>query len=105
MKTIRMVLALLALTFLVGCETTNPSPPQFRNIFIKPSASMTQNCAIAAPMRKEDFLKLSNDDQKKILAEYSVKLLGDLKNCNDRFGSLREWYVEQEKLYAKDNPK
>lgn len=105
MKIFLIALAVFILTALAGCDTMPRQPPQIRNVLIKPSAALIQKCPISAPPNKEAFLKLDDNEQKKVLGQYGVKLQGDLKNCNDRWDTLGEWYVQQEKIHTKDNPK
>jgi hypothetical protein len=105
MKYLKMVLVLLALTALFGCETAPRQPPQWRNVFIKPSAALTKDCPVSPPPSKAAFMKMTADERVEVLSKYSVALLGNLGNCNEQWASYRKWQDEQEKIHTKDNPK
>lgn len=107
MKKFSLLMALCALTLLTGCGNLLPPKPivQTRNVFITPSAALTQDCPISAPPTKEAFLQASEAERQQLLTKYSVALLGDLKGCNTQWATLRQWEAEQQQIYTKGNPK
>ena len=105
MKYLKLLAAVALLAILAGCATPTPPAPQFRNIFVAPSASLMKDCAISAPPSKEAFMKATDEERTKFLRDYNIKLLGDMKNCNAQWASLRDWMVKQEAIHTKDNPK
>ena len=105
MKKIFLLLTLLVLTMLAGCDTMLKQPPQWRNVFVKPTAAMTKDCPITAPPDKKAFMAASENERLKILGTSDIQHLGDLQNCNEQWKALRQWYAEQEVIYTKGNPK
>lgn len=107
MKKILMLVVLAAISLLMGCSTMEqqPQPTQFRNVFVKPSAALTKDCPVSAPPDKAAFMAASEKERIKMLGAADLMLQGDLKNCNDQWQTLRDWYVQQEAIHTKNNPK
>jgi hypothetical protein len=106
MKIIKILLAVAVAVIMAGCATTDTEQPvRTRNIFIKPSASMMLDCAITAPPEKTKFMAATQDERFAMLRDYNIKLLGDLKKCNQQWSGIREWMATTEQIQTKDNPK
>ncbi len=102
MSIVKIWLALMLATLLAACghNQVQPEPPQFRNVLITPSASMTKNCSLSAPPAKEAYLAASEAKKIELLSKAILQNQGDVKKCNEQWKALRDWYVEQEKIHG-----
>jgi hypothetical protein len=56
--------------------------------------SMLSVCDVSAPPAKQDYLKLTYPEKEKVLVDYSLRLLTDLRLCNVKIKTALEAQAE-----------
>jgi hypothetical protein len=96
-----IVLALMYI--LSGCSTPRPIERVVYKTEIKvievPS-NLLKPCLVHQPPKETDYLESNIDDKEDLLTNYTILLLGDLKNCNDQLGLIKDFQDHQKQLYG-----
>lgn len=94
MNKLNILLTLLICFILLGCSTS----PKYEKIEIKETSviyqtvpeDLTEPCLPSnRPPSSEEYISLKPHERETSLRQYSVTLMGDLKNCNIKLEKIR----------------
>lgn len=96
----QLFLTILFSFILVGCGST----PKYNKLDIQDSTVITQRvpeeltepCIPKKPPIKEEYLKLKPHEREAAMSNYSISLLGTIKECNDRMQKIRNLSIEKQ---------
>jgi hypothetical protein len=91
------VLSLIT-SLLLGCSFSKPPTQVVTEYKLKPitiPAELLKNCDITPPPSKKVYLSSDYQGKENTLAEYAVRLLTDLKVCNNQILSIKKYQEEQ----------
>ena len=80
----KIIAAMIIAFMLTGCfGTTKPLQVKDTEVrYEKIPKSLTEPCVPEVPKVKEEYMKLKPHERESYLAEYSVSVLGTVKDCN-----------------------
>ena len=76
-----------------------------KSVVVEPSAALVQNCPVTAPAEKDVFIASTQEARLDWSVKYNIKLLSDMKKCNEQWSTLRKWVDDQKAIYNKPDPK
>ena len=98
----KIVIALLVAILAGGCACPTPQVVvKTEHVLVVPSPELTQPCTVTAPPDKETYINSSSADKEKMLFLLSSDLYSNLKECNNHWANLNQWYTDQGKIYNK----
>jgi len=65
-----------------------------KRVVITPPDEMIKTIAIPKPPKREMYIKSDVKDRERILAKYSIELIGNSKKLNNRMKNLQKWKKE-----------
>lgn len=101
-KIVALVLLLLVLWSLVGCATTEKVVTKNEIKVVEIPRHLLEKCKVTKPPYSPDsFAALSKDERVKVLSEYNISLLGDLKTCDNRLDLIEDYQRREVDLIKK----
>lgn len=100
---LKFVFAAMLVFLLSACMHTAPIQPIAlpTYVYVDVPPQLTKDCEVTKPPTEEAYISLSMENKEKQLYIYSSSLLGNLSECNIRLRALKNWNIEQKKVYTK----
>lgn len=101
--TFALLLVALAITIMLsGCQIPPAPPvPQIKYVLVEPSTDLLVDCGVSKPPTPQTYISADPTGRTAQLYAYSSALLNDLTQCNKHWSELRQWFVDQKKVYSK----
>lgn len=100
-----VVICLVAIIALEGCGHTEKIVYKTENVLIAPPDELIVKCSSTNPPDKVAFITAKPEQQIKLLTDNSTEQMGNLNKCASTVESIRQWKVDQLKIFTKDKPK
>ena len=102
MKKTLFVLLTVLVVMMTGCGTNNIKPPIIEPktyVVSFPEALLTA-CVATQPPKQSVYIGSDSLGREKLLTDYTIALLKDLKNCSDQIAELRSLQEKQKQIYS-----
>ena len=92
-------LLVVSLAVLAGCQTPQ-TVTVVKTTPVLPADDLIVDCDVAPPPDLELYLSLSDDEKEQMLVDTYNQATSFAIVCNARQGKLRQWKIEQQKLFT-----
>ncbi len=92
-------------TLLVACASTPTVVEKTKYVLVEPDETMLNTCDSTKPPKKDEYVNNTLIDKENILYTYSISLLKDLSNCNNKIITIKNWFNQQKEIYNKESTK
>jgi hypothetical protein len=99
MKKLSLIPAIGTLLLLAGC-TCNPVVVT-KYVVVAPDDGMLVDCQEEAPPDKVAYMAGDEKEREKLLFDMALQQIKNVKLCNTRLKSVRDWKAKQIELYNK----
>jgi len=97
MKYLTFLLAIVCM-MISGCATQPQTIVKTQQVMIQPSEDLVKYCSVKATLPKKDvYLQATAEDKERYLHDYAAALQADMKICNERWDTIRQWFIDQAK--------
>jgi hypothetical protein len=103
MKYFKLLLLVTIAFFVSGCETTK-TIPDTKYVFVKMPPELLEDCKVAPPPNKKDFMAAAIQDREGLLYDLNLQQMKNIAACNAAKKKAREWQEQQGTLYGTKPP-
>lgn len=92
MSHIKYLFFILTALFLVGCSTTKTTTIDVQPakvVQVQIPEELLKPCVPEKPADKQTYLSLAPHQREEYLTDYSIKLIGTIRVCNDRIKQIK----------------
>lgn len=96
---LRFILLAVAL-LLAGCDVIPKLQlEKTKYVLVKPEDDMLMDCVILPPPDPTNYAKMTLQQREGALYNYGIDSMVSAATCNVQWGTLRDWYAKQKKIY------
>ena len=100
MKKLFIVIMIVLMT---GCVPVKPDVVVKEKVVYKTIPStLTLACNVTTPPDIISYVKSTNQVKEDTLTKYTNSLLNDLNVCNKQLNSIKDWDIQQSKIYTNE---
>ena len=95
----RLLFILLAFCSLSACtHVEQRTVTLYQDRLVDIPDTLLQQCKSTLPPSKVEFISSTHQQREQLLADYSISLLNDIRNCNDQLNGIKKLQEEQRKI-------
>lgn len=101
-------LFLLFCFVIVGCavkEVEYVTKIEYEYVTYDIPKNLTTSCIPTKPIDVDTYLTMSNEEKENYLTNFSIKLMGDVKKCDNKLKSVVRYINEMNKTHQQNNLK